>query len=303
MAFPRAKIISPLTASKLLASPARVVPVDATWYMPNSPVAARAQFNREDRIPKSVFFDLDAVCCPVSKYPHMLPPHRLFDSSVGTLGINKSDSVLVYDRQGVFSGPRAAWTFSLFGHENVFLLDHYAQFRNEFEVEKGLSAYLSTPTEYNGIDNEQFLKNYLAEVIEFDELVDLVENEGLKSDYVLFDARSNDRFSGKSPEPRPGLSSGHVPGALSLPFTEVLDANGHYKPKEELLALFKEKFGLDFNAPFDKKGVIVMCGTGVTAVILRLALERVAEDIPIRVYDGSWTEWAQRAPHLIQKDV
>lgn len=299
---PKVRVVSPITASKLLASPARVVPVDATWYMPNSPIAARYQFNREDRIPQSVFFDLDAICCPVSKYPHMLPPHRLFDSSVGTLGINKSDAVLVYDRQGIFSGPRAAWTFALFGHENVFLLDNYAKYKKDNDVETGISTFLPTPTEYEGIDSERFLANYLNQVIEFEELVDLVENKGLKNDYILFDARSADRFSGKAPEPRPGLSSGHVPGALSLPFSDVLDAQGHYKSKEALLELFKDKFGLDFSAPFNKKGVIVMCGTGVTAVILRLAIEKVA-DVPIKVYDGSWTEWAQRAPSLIQKDV
>lgn len=299
---PRVRIVSPVEASKLLASPARVVPVDATWYMPNSPIAARYQFNREDRIPQSVFFDLDAVCCPVSKYPHMLPPHRLFNTSVGNLGISKCDSVLVYDRQGVFSSPRAAWTFALFGHDNVFLLDNYTDFKKDNDVETGISSFLPTPTEYEGIDSEHFLANYRSQVIEFEELVDLVENEGLKNDYILFDARSADRFSGKAPEPRPGLSSGHVPGALSLPFSEVLDSQGHFKSKEELHALFKDKFGMDFSAPFDKKGVIVMCGTGVTAVILRLAIERVA-DVPIKVYDGSWTEWAQRAQHLIQKDI
>lgn len=183
------------------------------------------------------------------------------------------------------------------------MLDHYVQFKKEFEVQKARTAFQPEVVEYKGIDSKQFMKNYLNQVIEFDELVDLVENEGLKSDYILFDARSADRFYGRVPEPRPEISSGHVPGALSLPFKEVLDANGHYKSKEELLALFKDKFGLDLSAPFDKKGIIVMCGTGVTAVILRLAIEKVADDIPIRVYDGSWTEWAQRAPDLIQKDV
>lgn len=299
---PKVEVVSPITASKLLASPARVVPVDATWYMPNSPVAAKAQFNREDRISRSVFFDLDAVCCPVSKYPHMLPPHRLFDQSVATLGIGRSDSVLVYDRQGVFSGPRAAWTFALFGHENVFLLDHYAEFKKQFEVEQGPNSFAPTPAEYKGIDSDQFLHNFREQVMEFDDLVDLVENEGLKSDYILFDARSADRFSGKAPEPRPGLSSGHIPGALSLPFTEVLDSQGHYKSNEELLGLFKDRFGLDFTQPFEKKGIIVMCGTGVTAVIVRLAIEKIS-NVPIKVYDGSWTEWAQRAPELIVKDV
>lgn len=300
----KVKLLDSSTASKILNGAHRVVPVDATWYMPNNPLNAKLQFSKEDRIKSSVFFDLDAVCCPTSKYPHMLPPHRLFDQCVGDLGIRSTDSVLVYDRAGIFSGPRAAWTFALYGHNQVYLLDHYKKFKDQFEVEKGANSHDTvTEADYVGINADQFAVNYKKQVIEFDELYDLVEDGELTKYYTVFDARSADRFSGKAPEPRPGLSSGHVPGALSLPFTKVLNADGHYKSADELAELFKTEFELDLRAPFDKLGIIVMCGTGVTAVILRLAIEKVNPDIPIRVYDGSWTEWAQRAPQLIEKDV
>lgn len=300
---PRVKLLNSEYAHRLLQSPGpRVVPVDATWYMPNSPKNAKLQFAREDRIQNSVFFDLDAICCRTSRYPHMLPPHRLFDKEIGKLGIRRDDLVLVYDRQGIFSGPRAAWTFALYGHKNVYLLDNYPQYKEKYDVEK--FALRDSPKEngdengYDGIDNNTFTKNYRNQVIEFDELADLVVSRNL-DEYYVFDARSADRFHGKAPEPRKGLLSGHIPGALNLPFSKVLTENGQYKTKEELTELFKKDFNVDWNQPLDRKGVIVMCGTGVTAVILRLAIEKINPDIPIRVYDGSWTEWAQRAPDMI----
>lgn len=287
--MPKVKLISAQNVSRLLPS---FIPVDATWYMPNSPNNARAQFDAE-RIDNSVFFDLDAVCSP-SKYPHMLPSQLLFQKKVGELGINSKTPILVYDRTGVFSGPRAAWTFALFGHPRVYLLDHFPQYKADFDLDTKPSVE-PKEVEYEGTTSTDLAE----QVIDFEELAELVKT-GKLSDYVLFDARSTDRFTGKAPEPRPGLSSGHVPGALSLPFQKVLDDAGHYKLAEEILQIFKEDFGIDLTKL--KKKVIVMCGTGVTAVILRLAIEKVA-DVPIRVYDGSWTEWAQRAPELIVKDV
>ncbi|OBA20759.1 Rhodanese-like protein [Metschnikowia bicuspidata var. bicuspidata NRRL YB-4993] len=303
---PLAKIVSPNTASKLLAGPARVVPVDATWYMPNSPHNAREQFQNEDRIPGSVFFDLDKVCSSESPYPHMLPLQSVFNSAMAQLGIRKADHVLVYDRSGIFSGPRAAWTLSLFGHENVYLLDHYKQFKEDFGVEQrklleNKKLKMLLPSTYEGVPQELFSRQYKAQVMEFEELRDLVVAGKLADKYYAFDARAKGRFTGEDPEPRKGLSSGHVPGSMSLPFPKVLNAKGHYKSREELIQLFQEEYALDLTLPLLRDGILVMCGTGVTAVILQMAIHKVSADIPVRVYDGSWTEWAQRAPELIKK--
>lgn len=297
--MPRVQLLSAEAAWKLLQGPLKVVPVDATWYMPNSPKDAKEQFV-DERVPGSVFFDLDKISLP-SKFPHMLPSQRVFDENVGKLGISPRDSVLVYDRTGVFSSPRAAWTFSLYGHEKVFLLDHYALYKAHFHVDLA-PATVPEPIRYPGIANSDFAHNFRSQVIEFEELSDLV-GSGEADKYYILDARSVDRFSGAAPEPRAGLSSGHIPGAFNLPFPKVLNADGHYKSADELHALFKLELGIDLRTDLAQKaGIIVMCGTGVTAVILRLAIERVVPDAKIRVYDGSWTEWAQRAPELIVKD-
>ncbi|KAK6458578.1 thiosulfate sulfurtransferase [Scheffersomyces xylosifermentans] len=294
----------------------RVVPVDATWYMPNNPKNGREEFLNEQRLPGAAFFDLDAISLPVSPYPHMLPSYDLFKEAIGELGIQRNDKVVVYDKSGIFSSPRAAWTFALFGHPRVYLLDNYLTYKqSEYPVEKGKVTTLSTSLASEGrnegyeiFSKSEFDENYKNQVIEYEELLNLVETDALAKDYYAFDARPNDRFTGKVPEPRPGLSSGHVPSSLSLPFSRVInEGNKTYKSKEELLEVFQKDFGLDLsNDKFvdGKKGIIVMCGSGVTAVILKFAIQSVIGlDVPIRVYDGSWTEWASRAPEkFIKKD-
>lgn len=292
----------------------RVVPVDATWYMPNNPLNGKNQFLNEGRLPHAAYFDLDHICMPASKtpYPHMLANYDTLDRELNVLGLNRTDKLVFYDRSGVFSSPRAAWNMVLAGHKQVYLLDHFKDYVTEklpLETEK-INAVatdaVETSLEYQMIEEEDYDQNYKQQVIEYDELLDLVEADKLKDEYVTFDARSTARFTGESPEPRPGLSSGHIPSALSLPFTNVLNDNGNFKTKDEIIELFKSSFSIDLTRELSgKKGIIVMCGTGVTAVILRLAIESVAgSKIPIRVYDGSWTEWAQRAPsQFIVKDV
>mmetsp|Transcript_2652 Transcript_2652/g.3116 ORF Transcript_2652/g.3116 Transcript_2652/m.3116 type:complete len:335 (+) Transcript_2652:92-1096(+) len=303
------RIVSPSGFRALLSSSSnhsRVIPIDASWYMPNSPFNGKDQFLNEDRIKSAAFFDLDSICLPDSQYPHMLPPYSVFNKSMSDLGIRRNDTLVVYDKSGIFSSPRAAWNLSLHGHDKVYLLNNYNTYKKyEYPVEMKKVTSLSTQSdseisEYEPISEENVKENYRNQVIDYEELLELVQSGKLDEEYITFDARSSDRFSGASPEPRPGLSSGHIPSSLSLPFSKVLNQSDNtYKTKEELIELFKQDFGIDFSKPNPTNGkkIIVMCGTGVTAVILRLALESVIQcNVPIRVYDGSWTEWAQRAP-------
>lgn len=297
--------ITPSAFRALVSSSAngsKVVPLDATWYMPNSPYNGVQQFLEEERIKGAAFFDLDKVALLESKYPHMLPSKNLFVQEMSNLGINNTDTVVVYDKSGIFSAPRVAWTLSLYGHKRVYLLDNYLNYKkSEYPLERVPVSNLSVPdsrtTSYAGLSDEEFNARYKEQVIEYEELLDLVKSGQLAKDYWTFDARSKGRFDGTAPEPRPGLSSGHVPSAYSLPFDSILNEDKSYKSREELKAILEKEYGIDLNKPTEKKGVIVMCGTGVSAVILKLAFRAVlGSTIPIRVYDGSWTEWAQRAP-------
>lgn len=308
--MPKLSVISPAGYRALLSSsrPAsRVIPVDATWYMPNSPLNGKGRFLQENRLPEAAFFDLDAIALQGSKYPHMLPPLDLFNKSLTKLGISTTDKLVVYDREGIFSSPRAAWNLSLFGHKHVYLLDNFAKYlKSEYPLDtRAVVSETTTNTEaspeaYLAISESDFAEAYKSQVIEFEELLDLVKSGQLEREYVTFDARSNDRFTGAAPEPRPGLPSGHIPSSLSLPFTKLLNEDKTFKSAEEISQILKEDYGLDLKSKADfpkEKGIIVLCGTGVTAVIVRVALESVlGSDIPIRVYDGSWTEWAQRSP-------
>lgn len=307
MAKPFITTLSPEGFRALLSSSSphsRVIPIDASWYMPNSPHNGKNQFLNEERIEGAGFFDLDAVALPQSKYPHMLPPWEIFNQAAQDLKLTKTDKLVFYDKSGIFSSPRAAWTFSLFGHGKLYLLDHYPAYKKHdypLDTKKVTSIATPVPPEgpYELISPQQYGDNFDDQVIGYDELLALVKSEKLQNLFVTFDARSQARFDGTAPEPRPGLPSGHIPGALSLPFQKVLKEDGSYKSKDDLLKLFKEDYNLDLTDPTlgGKFGIVVMCGTGVTAVILRLAITSViGADIPIKVYDGSWTEWAQRAP-------
>lgn len=311
----KVKIINPQIYKDLLKTGKptyRVVPLDATWYMPNVPKNGKDEFLNQSRLPGAGFFDLDEIALPKSPYPHMLANYDTLNRSLNNIGLNRTDKLVFYDKSGIFSSPRAAWNLILAGHKQVYLLDHFKDYEKDslpLDTEKIASTatdVVEVSLEYDMIEEEQYEQNYKDQVIEYEELYDLASSGELAKQYVVFDARSTPRFTGEADEPRPGLSSGHIPSSLSLPFTKVLTENGNFKPKEEIIDLFKQEFDIDLTKALpDNKKFIVMCGTGVTAVILRLAIESVAESkTPIRVYDGSWTEWAQRAPpELIEKSV
>jgi len=99
----------------------------------------------------------------------------------------------------------------------------------------------------------------------------------------ILDARSAERFSGAAPEPRAGLASGHMPGSLNLP-SSTLVREGHLVAPDEIRAALSDA-GVDLARP-----VITTCGSGVSAAILWIALERIGKR-PQALYDGSWTEW------------
>ncbi|RKP30126.1 hypothetical protein METBISCDRAFT_31126 [Metschnikowia bicuspidata] len=239
--------------------------------MPHARYCARSEYVSGDRLPKVVFFELDMVSKP-SKYPHMLPSHLVIRKAAGDLGILPADTRVL--------STCVARTFTLNGHKNVYFLDHFELFKKEFAVERG-GVTVPVPVQYDGIGQEQFFRNYRDQVIEFEKLLDSIENNTLTEHFYHFNARSAGRFAGTDPEPRPELSLGLV-------------------ARDEPVRLFKDNFGLDLEAPLDK-GIIFSCGSGVTVVVLRTAIKSIDEAIPLRVYNESWPEWALRAPEHIAK--
>ncbi len=249
--------------------------VDGSWYLPQAGRNARAEYDLE-HIPDSHFIDIDAISDPNTDLPHMLPPPEMFASRMRRLGLGDGLRVIVYDGAGLFSAARIWWMFRAMGHDDVAVLDGgLPKWKVEGrpvtdEPPRLRERHMTARLNHTRIRNaEQVLANISSH-----------------REQVL-DARSAPRFSGTMPEPRTGVRGGHVPGAINLPYTDLLNADGTMRNVDELRAIFAAK-NIAMNRP-----VTTMCGSGVTAAILNLGLE-LAGHRQVAVYDGSWSEWGAR---------
>ena len=247
--------------------------VDASWYMPNTGRNARAEFS-ESHIPGAVFFDIDAVADTGSGLPHMLPDEKTFGEMAGALGLSSDTTIVVYDEHGLFSAPRAWWTFTVMGAREVKILQGGgSKWRAEGRpLEAGEAK--AEPARFDA-------RLHAGAVANFDEVL-----AASNAREQIVDARSQARFTGEAPEPRAGLKSGHIPASRNLPFDTLIE-NGALKSDAELERIIRDA-GIDPAEP-----VITSCGSGVTAAVLALALDTVGAG-KIRLYDGSWTEWGGR---------
>lgn len=255
-----------LGAENVIVLDASVPPVVPGFVAINSAGAFKA-------IPGARRFDYDKeICKPNSSLPHMMPGADLFQEKVRQLGLNQDSIVVVYDDVGIYASPRAWWMLRAMGHKQVAVLDGGlpAWVEAGFAVEGSLTDDCASGNFVAAADDVSFC--------DFETV--LAATQDGETDIV--DARSAGRFAGTAPEPRPGSRSGHMPGALNLPFANVL-RDGHLKTAEELQALFEPLTN-------PEKKVITSCGSGITACVLTLAAT-VAGYSKLSVYDGSWAEW------------
>lgn len=228
-------------------------------------------------IPGALAFDIESDFCDLDATQlHKMPTAQQFTQQVQRLGINKHSTLVIYDNQGIYSSPRAWWTFKLMGFENVKVLDG------------GLPAWVAggfaTVTSYTTPHTKG---NFVAQQdIDLVCDVDVVLKQMSNEKTCVVDARSAVRFNGKVGEPRPGVRSGHIPNSLNLPFTDVMDGV-KFKSKQDLSRLFSE-LGVD-----KEQVLIFSCGSGITACILILAARVAGLDNTV-LYDGSWAEWGSR---------
>ena len=256
--------------------------VDGSWHMPQAKRDPGREF-QDVHLPGAVFFDIDGIADTTSGLPHMLPSSAVFARAVGGLGIGDGDRVVVYDSRGVVSAARVWWTFRVFGHDAIAVLDGgLPKWRAEGRAVVS-GAATSAP--------RRFTPRFRPELVR--DVSHVKANVGARREQVV-DARSRGRFAATEPEPRAGLRGGHIPGSVSLPSDELYAADRTLRPVAELRKAFANA-GVDVDRP-----VVATCGSGITASVLALALHQVGR-ADAAVYDGSWTEWAAREDTPVEK--
>ena len=269
---------SPLVSADWLAerldSPDLVI-LDATFFLPAQGRSGAEEY-RQCHIPGAQFFDIDQIADPHTDLPHMLPDESTFSRAAGKLGIEEFTTVVVYDNNDFMAAARAWWTFRTFDHDHVVVLDGglFAWLARGLPVSSVVEA--AAPASFNATYRPGLVRN-MAQMMDLQ----------AKHDIQVVDARPADRFSGQTPEPRPGLRSGHIPGSHNLFFRHLIDERSHCLKAPDSIAAEFFAAGIDPARP-----VITTCGSGVTAAILALGLFRIGNEYAA-LYDGSWAEWGR----------
>jgi thiosulfate/3-mercaptopyruvate sulfurtransferase len=274
-------LVTPSWLADRLGDPGTVI-LDAT--LPpvgvTPPVDTRSRY-LANHITGAIFFDIEDLSDRSTPLPHMLPTSEAFSRDMSALGVDDRMAIVIYEQEGIFSAPRAWWMLRSFGARNVYILDG------------GLRAWMDAglPTSAGPVHRapSKFRAKLIPDgVVDFAQIQQRITERG-----QILDARSAGRFTGASPEPRPGISSGHMPGAINIPFAE-LAMDGRMKPADQLREIFAAK-GVDMQQP-----ITTTCGSGVTAAVIALGLEIAGAD-RVNLYDGSWAEYAQHPEAVIEK--
>lgn len=246
--------------------------LDGTLFMADEGRDARAEYEAA-HIPGARFFDIDDISDSRSELPHMVPPVEKFMSRLRAMGVGDGHQVVVYDAKGLFSAARVWWLFRLMGQDNIAVLDGgFPKWQAEGHPIEDLPPMVRD--RHMTVRRQNHMVKDVTQVSAASKLCD----------HEILDARAAGRFRGDAPEPRAGLRAGHVPGSRNVPYTALLNDDRTMKDPDSLRAVFAAA-GVDMAKP-----VITSCGSGVTAAVINLALERIGKT-DHALYDGSWTEW------------
>jgi thiosulfate/3-mercaptopyruvate sulfurtransferase len=250
--------------------------LDCTWHHPSTNLDGRNQY-RGRHLPGAVHFDVDHVADPDTDLPHMLPSEADFAKKVGLLGVGDGDRVIVYDR--LFGGSAAArvwWMFRVFGYDNVAMLDG------------GFNHWIAgkLPTEMTPVRPQPrtFTGGFRPELVRsFDQMKGVVASGAEQ----IVDARGPGKFDGSQADVFPFKMLGHIPGAVNVPWGDLVDGQTGLVLDAAALRTRFEAVGVDLSKP-----VVTTCASGMTSCMDALALHLLGRP-DVAVYDGSWAEWEQ----------
>jgi thiosulfate/3-mercaptopyruvate sulfurtransferase len=246
--------------------------VDASWHLPDAKRDAAGEYSA-GHIPGAVFLNLGELVDHTASFDNTLPSAEKFASRMQELGLGDGSRVVIYDDSPLHSAARAWFMFKMFGTPSVAILDGgLAKWKAEG---RPLATGQESPRKrhFTAWSNDRAVRSKAA----------MLANVTSGAEQVV-DARGAGRFTGTDPEPRPGMASGHIPGARNVPHTELFNPDGTYKSRADLVAAFKAA-GVNLDRP-----VVASCGSGITACVVLFALILIGK-YDVSLYDGSWAEW------------
>lgn len=248
--------------------------LDCTWLHESTNMDGRTQY-RGRHLPGSVHFDIDNVADKTSPLPHMLPSAADFAKKVGLLGVATGDKVVVYDRLcGGSAAARVWWMFRAFGYEDVAVLDGgYGKWTKEKRAAE-MAPVRPEPATFAATAVPALVRD----------LSQMIANVGTHAEQVI-DARGPGKFSGSQDDVFPVKKKGHIPGAINLPWGDlIVEETGEMIAPEALAARFVAA-GIDVTKP-----VVATCASGTISAVVLLALFIIGNRTAA-LYDGSWAEW------------
>ena len=250
--------------------------IDCSWHMPQTKRSGLKEYKNQ-HIPDSIFFDLDANSKKEINLPHMLVDQNDWIQIVSKMGIKNEDKIVVYDNSDVISSCRCWFNFIYFGHNPKLVHVLNGGLKKWINENKEVTSDVTSIriSDYKSFEKKELVKNKEQVFLNIEEQY-----------FKVIDARSKERFDGKVPEPRKGLRSGSIKNSFCIPFGLCLNEDKTFKDKEELKKIFKSCL-----ENTNEENIVFSCGSGVTACVLALAYSLINDKYHPCIYDGSWAEY------------
>ena len=250
---------------------------DASWHMPSTKRDAKKEYDKK-HIKGAMFWDIDEHSDKNSPFPHMMATSDYWCEMIKSYGIKNEDHIIVYDFSDIYSSCRLWFALKYFGHKKVSVLDGgMKKWLKENKETTDKLEKIQKADDYKINENYKWIKKK-------NEINLNIENNSFQT----VDARSRDRFEGKSDEPRPDLKRGCIKGSKNIPFKYCINSvTNTFKPKSELIKIFTE------NKVDTSKPIVFTCGSGVTACVLGMAYSLISDKNAV-IYDGSWSEYGKK---------